>query len=73
MKFRVNDIVEVVSADAFYYKVMGRIDSILVDPELDYFEYNVVFEMIDMETDEVTIYEECVYLEEEIELVKRGN
>lgn len=73
MKFKVNDIVEVVSADAFYYKVMGRIDSILVDPELDYFEYNVVFEMIDMETDEVTIYEECVYLEEEIELVKRGN
>lgn len=73
MKFKVDDIVEVVSADAFYYKVMGRIDSILVDPELDYFEYNVVFEMIDMETDEVTIYEECVYLEEEIELVKRGN
>ena len=73
MKFKVNDIVEVVSADAFYYKVMGRIDSILVDPELDYFEYIVVFEMIDMETDEVTIYEECVYLEEEIELVKRGN
>ena len=73
MKFKVNDIVEVVSADAFYYKVMGRIDSILVDPELDYFEYNVVFEMIDMKTDEVTIYEECVYLEEEIELVKRGN
>ena len=73
MKFKVDDIVEVVSADAFYYKVMGRIDSILVDPELDYFEYNVVFEMIDMKTDEVTIYEECVYLEEEIELVKRGN
>ena len=73
MKFKVDDIVEVVSADAFYYKVMGRIDSILVDPELDYFEYKVVFEMIDMETDEVTIYEECVYLEEEIELVKRGN
>lgn len=73
MKFKVNDIVEVVSADAFYYKVMGRIDSILVDPELDYFEYKVVFEMIDMKTDEVTIYEECVYLEEEIELVKRGN
>lgn len=73
MKFKVNDIVEVVSADAFYYKAMGRIDSILVDPELDYFEYKVVFEMIDMKTDEVTIYEECVYLEEEIELVKRGN
>lgn len=73
MKFKVDDIVEVVSADAFYYKLMGRIDSILVDPELDYFEYNVVFEMIDMKTDEVTIYEECVYLEEEIELVKRGN
>lgn len=73
MKFKVDDIVEVVSADAFYYKVMGRIDSILVDPELDYFEYKVVFEMIDMKTDEVTIYEECVYLEEEIELVKRGN
>lgn len=73
MKFKVDDIVEVVSADAFYYKAMGRIDSILVVPELDYFEYNVVFEMIDMETDEVTIYEECVYLEEEIELVKRGN
>ena len=61
MKFKVDDIVEVVSADAFYYKVMGRIDSILVDPELDYFEYKVVFEMIDMKTDEVTIYEECEY------------
>jgi hypothetical protein len=33
-------------------------------------EYHVVFEMIDEETGEVSIYEECYYYDYEIELFK---
>ena len=63
---KINDIVKVVSVDAFYYGTLGRIDEVCED------EYHVVFEMIDEETEEVSIYEDCYYYEYEIELVKEG-
>ena len=63
---KINDIVKVVCVDAFYYGVLGRIDEVCED------EYHVVFEMIDEETEEVSIYEECYYYDYEIELVEDG-
>ena len=44
MKYNVNDIVEVVDLEAFYYGALGRIDKIQPDNEYSYY---VVFEMID--------------------------
>ena len=61
---KINDIVKVVSVDAFYYGALGRIDEVCED------EYHVVFEMIDEFTGEISIYEECYYYDYEIELVK---
>ena len=60
---KINDIVKVVSVDAFYYGALGRIDEVCED------EYHVVFEMIDEITEEVSIYEEYYYYEYELELV----
>lgn len=62
MNYKVGDVIIVVSVDAFYCGAIGRIREVYED------YYNVVFEAKDMDTGEVFIYEECDYLEEEIEL-----
>ena len=61
---KINDIVKVICVDAFYYGALGRIDEVCED------EYHVVFEMIDEDTGEVSIYDECYYYDYEIELVE---
>jgi hypothetical protein len=66
MKYNVNDIVEVVDLDAFYYGALGRIDKIQLG---DKYSYYVVFEMID-ECGETSIYEDCEYKESQIKLFK---
>ena len=66
MKYNVNDIVEVVDLEAFYYGTLGRIDKIQPDNEYSYY---VVFEMID-EYGETSIYEDCEYKENQIKLFK---
>ena len=60
--FNKNDVVRVIDKNAFYHKALGRIESI--DPTQEY-AYFVVFEMIDEETEEVSIYEDCYYYEYE--------
>lgn len=66
MKFKVGDIVEVVSVDAFYHKALGEVAEVNDDEILVYFKY------IDMDTEEEVIYEECEYYEDEIKLIHRG-
>ena len=67
MKYNINDIVEIIDESAFYYGALGRIDKIYTDDEYEYF---VVFEMIDEETGEESIYEECYYKKNQIQLFK---
>ena len=58
MKYNINDIVEIIDESAFYYGALGRIDKIYTDDETDdEYEYFVIFEMIDEETGEESIYE----------------
>ena len=67
MNFKVNDIVKIVSVDAFYYNAIGRVVEVNDD------ELYVVFEMIDDDTGEVSVYEDCYYYDCEVELCERGN
>ena len=67
MIYKVNDIVEVIDSNAFYYGALGRIDRVQPDDE---YEYYVVFEMIDEDTGEVSIYEDCDYKASQIKLFK---
>ena len=67
MNFKVNDIVKIVSVDAFYYNALGRVVEVNDD------ELHVVFEMIDTDTGEVSVYEDCYYYDYEVELYERGN
>lgn len=62
MKYKINDIVRIIDKSAFYYNALGRIMSITDDE----FAYYVVFEMIDEDTNEVSIYEDCFYKENQI-------
>ena len=64
MKYNVNDIVEVVDLEAFYYGALGRIDKVQPGDEYSYY---VVFEMID-EYGETSIYEDCEYKANQIKL-----
>lgn len=66
MKFKVNDIVKIVSVDAFYYNALGRVAEVNDD------EVYVVFEMIDSDTGEVSVYEDCYYYDYEVELYEGG-
>ena len=61
MKIKVGDVVKVINPKAFFYKVMGEVANIIDD------EIYVEFKAIDIETEEVFVYEDCVYLEEELE------
>ena len=63
--FNKNDVVRVIDKNAFYYKSLGRIESI--DPTQEY-AYLVVFEMIDEITGEIEVYEDCYYKEDQIKL-----
>ena len=60
-------IVRVIDKEAFYYKAIGRIESI--DPTQEY-AYFVVFEMIDEITGEIEVYEDCYYREDQITIFK---
>ena len=66
MNFKVNDIVKIVSVDAFYYNALGRVAEVNDD------EVYVVFEMIDSDTGEVSVYEDCYYYDYEVELYEGG-
>ena len=63
--FNKNDVVRIIDKNAFYYKTLGRIESI--DPTQEY-AYFVVFEMIDEITGEIEVYEDCYYKEDQIKL-----
>lgn len=67
MNFKVNDIVKIVSVDAFYYNALGRVAEVNDD------EVYVVFEMIDTDTGEVSVYEDCYYYDYEVELYEGEN
>lgn len=66
---KVNDIVEIIDKDAFYYKAKGVIA--VYDPlDEEGYCYFVEFEMIDEETGETTVYESCWYREDQLKLIK---
>ena len=67
MNFKVNDIVKIVSVDAFYYNALGRVAEVNDD------EVYVVFEMTDTDTGEVSVYEDCYYYDYEVELYEGEN
>lgn len=68
MKFKINDIVKIIDdKEVFYHGAIGTIK------EIDNDEYHVFFEAIDIETGEEFVYEECYYLEGELELYKGDN
>lgn len=67
MNFKVNDIVKIVSEDAFYYNALGRIAEVSDD------ELYIVFEMVDIDTGEVSVYEDYYYYDYEVELYEGGN
>ena len=67
MNFKVNDIVKIVSVDAFYYNALGRVAEVNDD------ELYVIFEMINTDTGEVSVYEDCYYYDYEVELYEGGN
>jgi hypothetical protein len=66
---KVNDIVEIISRNAFYYGAKGIIRA--YDPlDEEGYCYFVEFEMIDEETSETTVYESCWYREDQLKLIK---
>jgi hypothetical protein len=66
---KVNDIVEIISRDAFYYGAKGIIA--VYDPlDEEGYYYFVEFEMIDEETGETTVYESCWYREDQLKLIE---
>ena len=63
MKFKIGDVVKVINNEAFYYNAIGEVGEIEDD------EIHVYFIAIDETTGEEFIYEDCYYLEEELEIV----
>lgn len=66
---KINDIVEIISRNAFYYGARGIIRAYDSLDEEGYY-YFVEFEMIDEETGETTVYESCWYREDQLKLIK---
>ena len=67
--FRVEDIVKVVDPSAYFYGTIGVIRYILdKDNSDDEYYFFVQFEMIDDDTGEVSVYEDCYYTEQQIKL-----
>ena len=65
----INNIVEIISRDAFYYRAKGIIR--VYDPlDEEGYCYFVEFEMIDEETGETTVYESCWYREDQLKLIE---
>ena len=66
---KVNNIVEIIDKDAFYYGARGIIAA--YDPlDEEGYCYFVEFEMIDEEIGETTVYESCWYREDQLKLIK---
>lgn len=66
---KVNDIVEIISRDAFYYGAKGIIRS--YDPlDKEGYYYFVEFKMIDEEIGETIVYESCWYREDQLKLIE---
>lgn len=66
---KVNDIVGIISRDAFYYGAKGIIRAYDPLDEEGYY-YFVEFEMIDEEIGETIVYESCWYREDQLELIE---
>lgn len=66
---KVNDIVEIISRDAFYYRAKGIIRAYDPLDEEGYY-YFVEFEMIDEEIGETIVYESCWYREDQLKLIE---
>ena len=66
---KVNDIVEIISRDAFYYGAKGIIRAYDPLDEEGYY-YFVEFEMIDVEICKTIVYDSCWYREDQLKLIE---
>lgn len=66
---KVNDIVEIIDRNAFYYRAKGVIA--VYDPsDKEGYNYYVEFEMIDEEIGKTIVYESCWYKEDQLKIVE---